>query len=165
MLSLPFRTITDFVTDAPALRSRRYGLIEVSAGRSPRVHLRPWPKLISLLEVTCWGEWLHRHRPDDCCWLYYNQPRGSSNYLALKYMNSSRGTRPATVFAALEILEAIAQLKSSLAIVSEATNPRISDRLLARHGWQRHTSSPRRNFIKRFYGVYPARRTARTTSG
>ncbi len=153
-----FQTITDFAQDADVLRRRRYGVIEVAAGRATRIHLRPWPKMISMVEAAWWGQWSHQAMPGDCCRLYYNQPLGSSNFLALKYLYSSHGTRPATVFAAIDLLEQIARLKSTDAIVCEASNPRLSDRMLARHGWQRHTTSRRRNFIKRFYGVYPVPR-------
>ncbi|MGC4004762.1 MAG: hypothetical protein QM811_17260 [Pirellulales bacterium] len=72
-----------------------------------------------------------------------------------------RGTRAKTCFAVLDALDAIARLKRSDAIVCEAANFRLSDRMLRRHGWERHTTSRyRRNYIKRFYGEYPQPRLA-----
>ena len=55
------------------------------------------------------------------------------------------------------VLDQIAEIKHSDALLCEAFNQRISDRFLARMGWERHMeSSSKRHFIKRFYGKYPA---------
>ncbi len=52
------------------------------------------------------------------------------------------------------------RIKGSDAIVTDVANFRISERLLARLGWERHTASRwHRNYIKRFYGQYPSTRT------
>jgi hypothetical protein len=54
-------------------------------------------------------------------------------------------------------LDRIAELKRTDAILCDAANTRLSDRLLRRFGWEPHKPERwRRNFIKRFYGVYPA---------
>jgi hypothetical protein len=54
-------------------------------------------------------------------------------------------------------LDEIARIKGIDALVCEAWNLRLSDRLLRRCGWERHVlHSRRRHFIKRFYGRYPA---------
>ena len=133
-------------------------MIEMQGGRLRRIRLRPWPKGGSLLEARLWGRLCHERQPGNCCRLYYNQPWGSSNFLTLRYglISSLRPTAMATYStAALEVLDEIARIKHSDAIVCDACNPRISDRLLARWGWEPHTSDRRhRNFIKRFYGVY-----------
>ena len=47
-------------------------------------------------------------------------------------------------------------VKRSDAIVCDVWNWRISERLLARWGWEPHKPQAwHRNYIKRFYGVYP----------
>jgi hypothetical protein len=70
-------------------------------------------------------------------------------------MVSSRDCTLATFRGALDVLDAIARIKRSDAILCDACNGRISDRLFARWGWVPHTSDRRhRNFIKRFYGEY-----------
>jgi hypothetical protein len=57
------------------------------------------------------------------------------------------------------VLDEVARLKASDAILCDVWNWRISDRLLARWGWQPHKPDRwHRHFIKRFYGVYPPRR-------
>jgi hypothetical protein len=54
------------------------------------------------------------------------------------------------------VLDEIARIKRSDAILAHVSNPQISDRLMWRWGWERHlVQSSKRQFIKRFYGVYP----------
>jgi hypothetical protein len=152
-----FATATDLSRDADLLRSRRYGVIEVAAGRLAAVHLRPWPKLVSLPEVLLDHYWFHERRRADRLWLYYNQPRSCSNYLALVYAVSGKSTRLNTMFAALRTLDEIARIKQTDAMVCDVANYRISPRLLAREGWQPHKPSRwHRHYIKRFYGQYPS---------
>jgi hypothetical protein len=150
-----FTTIEDWEAGRHLLRSRRYGVIETAGGKLVAVHLRPWPKLISLPEVWPVGAAYHARGEADRCLLYYNQPRRFSNFLALKYIVSTRGTSYATSRAALDALDKLAELKKTDAILCDAANTRLSDRLLARFGWAAHKPQRwRRNFIKRFYGVY-----------
>jgi hypothetical protein len=144
------------INNAAEVRLRRYGVIEIVAGRLERITFRAWPKLISLPEVWWLGGRYHACQDDDRCWLYYNQPRRCPNYLALKYVVSSHRATFATIHRAALVLDEVARLKQSDAIVCEASNLRISDRLLERWGWERHClDSPRRHYIKRFYGSYP----------
>lgn len=154
-----FRTLHDPFAQPDVLLRARYGVIDVRDGRLAAVHLRPWPKLISALEVTWWGTRRHATRPGNRCLLYYNQPRRHANFLALKYIVSDRDCTLATFHLALEVLDEIARVKRTDAIVCDAWNIRISDRLFARWGWEPHRPSRwHRHFIKRFYGEYPARR-------
>jgi hypothetical protein len=152
----PFQTVADLRQGAEVLRRRPYGVIEMIDERLAGIHLRPWPKTISVAEVWWLGGRYHRRRPGNRCLLYYNQPWGHRNFLTLKYLVSSSRTTMRTARGALLVLDEIARLKRSDAILCEASNLRISDRLLARWGWERHVlDSPRRHFIKRFYGDYP----------
>lgn len=152
-----FETITNLRDGADALARRRYGVIEVIDGRLAAIHLRPFPKIISLPEALWLGSWHHRFLTGNRCWLYYNQPLGHSNFLAIKYMISARDCTFATARAAMIVLEEIARIKRSDAALCDVSNQRISARLLAREGWEQHClSSPRRHFIKRFYGEYPS---------
>ena len=152
---LPFQTVTDLAAQAPILRRRRYGMIEMADRRLVGIHLRPWPKLISYPEIWWLGSRFHRQAVGDRCWLYYNQPLQCPNFLALPYVVSSRNANPATLHGALAVLDEIARIKGSDAILAEVSNARISDRLLNRRGWQSHyPASRRRHFIRRFYGQY-----------
>jgi hypothetical protein len=152
-----FQTTTDLIEGAEMLRRRRYGVIEVVEGRFRRVLLRPFPKIISAPEILLLGHWHHRRRSGDRILLYYNQPRRFPNFLALTYAVSARNTTMKTLCRALGVLDEIARLKQSDALLCDAGNWRISTRLLGRWGWVPHCPSRwHRHFIKRFYGEYPA---------
>ncbi len=151
-----WQTITDWQSHQETLHRRPYGIIETSAGRLVAIHLRPWPKLLAWPEVLPVGPAYHARGKADRCLLYYNQPRSCPNFLALKYVVSTQDTPYATFSAALAALDAIAQLKQTDALLCDAFNQRLSDRLLKRHGWLPHKPQRwHRNFIKRFYGEYP----------
>ena len=151
-----FETILDIETNRERIRGRRYGVIETTGGELRAVHLRPSPKLVALPEFLPLGPRYHCRGAEDCCLLYYNQPRRMQNFLALKYIVSTRGTSYATFRAALMVLDAIAEIKQIDAIVCDAANIRLSDRLMARLGWEPHKPQRwHRNFIRRFYGKYP----------
>ncbi|MGM0487189.1 MAG: hypothetical protein ACQESR_10555 [Planctomycetota bacterium] len=151
-----FQSVHDPQQDAKVLRRRAYGVICIEDERLQRILLRPWPKLSSVPEIVLLGTWFHDRASGNRCWLYYNQPFQHRNFLALRYVVSSRYASFRTFRGALVVLDEIARIKQSDAIVCEVSNPRISDRLLRRWGWERHVhASRRRHFIKRFYGTYP----------
>jgi hypothetical protein len=150
-------TITDLVESADLLRRHPYGVIEVADGRLRRVVLRPLPKMASFGGALLIGGWRHRRRRGDCIRLFYNQPRRFPNFLVLKYAESARDTSFGTLTRALAVLDEIARLKRSDALLCDATNGRITTKLLSRWGWQPHCPSWfHRHYIKRFYGVYPS---------
>jgi hypothetical protein len=140
------------------LRRRRYGVIEIVDGRLRRVVLRRLPRLVTVPEILLLGQWTHRASRGDRLWLYYNQPWRFPNFLVLKYVVSAAQTSMGSLCRALAVLDEIARLKQSDALLCEVENSRISTRLLSRWGWASHCpTSWRRHYIKRFYGNYPAR--------
>ncbi len=150
-------TIRDFDVGREGIRAHRYGVIETAGGEPRAIHLRPWPKLVSLPELLPLGPRYHARGTADRCLLYYNQPRRMPSFLALKYLVSTAGTSYRTFRAALRMLDRVAELKRVDAIVCDAANLRLSDRLMARLGWEPHRPQRwHRNYIRRFYGVYPA---------
>lgn len=151
-----FDSITNLDDGRERIRARRWGVVETVGGELRAVHLRPWPKLVSLPELVPLGPRYHARGASDRCMLYYNQPRRMPNFLALKYIVSTAGTSYRTFRAALTVLDAIAELKQIDAIVCDASNFRLSDRLMARLGWEPHKPQRwHRNYIRRFYGQYP----------
>ncbi len=151
-----FETVTDIAAQADRLRSRRYGVIEVVDGELHSVRLRPFPKIVTAIGPRLFGERTHRHQPGDWCRLYYNQPLRHSNFLAVTYVVSSRDCTLQTFRQATRLLDRIAEIKRTDALLCDVANSRISDRLLERWGWEAHCPQAwHRNFIKRFYGVYP----------
>ena len=153
-------TLTDpFAAQRDALRRGRYGLIEVESGRLRGIHLRAWPKIVSALEIEWLGRRRHERTPGDRCLLYYDQPRRWPNFLAVKYAISNRDCTLQTIHRSLEALDEVARVKRTDALLCDVWNLRISERLLARCGWEPHKPSRwHRHYIKRFYGVYPAER-------
>jgi hypothetical protein len=148
--------ITDFWVETERVRSGRYGMIDVRDGELFRVRLRPFPKVVSIAEVLFTGRGYHARVGGDRCLLFYNQPRRFSNFIALKYVLSSRDTTLASFHGALVVLDEIARIKGTDALLCDVSNFRISDRLLRRWGWEPHRPSRwRRHHIKRFYGTYP----------
>ena len=92
----------------------------------------------------------------DRCLLYYNQPLADAEFLGAEIHRLDRGHELRTFRAALVALDAIAELKRTDAIVCDAANVRLSDRFMARLGWEPHKPQRwHRNFIRRFYGKYP----------
>ena len=152
----PIRTIRDFESSEAQIRAGRYGVIETAGGEWRAIHVRPWPKLASLPELLPLGPRYHCRGSADRCLLYYNQPRRMPNFLALRYVVSTAGTSYQTFRAALRMLDQVAAVKGIDAIVCDAGNIRLSDRLMARLGWEPHKPERwHRNFIRRFYGEYP----------
>lgn len=140
----------------PAIHEARYGVIETAGGRLQAIHVRRFPKLLAFPELWPVASRYHARGAADRCLLYFNQPRSCPNFLALKYVVSTHATRYATFRAAILTLDAIAAEKRIDAIVCDAANSRLSDRFLARQGWDKHKPQRwHRNFIKRFYGEYP----------
>ena len=156
MKTIHFNNSLDPSAVSQQIRARRFAVIETSSGRLVAIHFRNWPKLVSWPEWWPVGPTYHATGESDRCLLYYNQPWRFSNFLALKYMVSTRETSYATFRSALVALDGVARLKGSDALLCDAFNRRISDRLLKRFGWEPHAASRwHRNYIKRFYGSYP----------
>jgi hypothetical protein len=155
--TLPCRTQAEWLAALPLIRAARYAVIETSGGKLQAIHIRRFPKLLSWPDFWPVTNRYHASGPADRCLLYYNQPRSCPNFLAVRYAVSSCNTSYATIRAAIATLDAIAASKQIDAILCDAANSRLSDRLLARQGWEKHKPQRwHRNFIKRFYGEYPA---------
>jgi hypothetical protein len=147
--------------DRVAIQQHRYGVIEMVDGRLHSIRFRRWPKWVTLLDVQWLGPRYHGRMPGDRCLIYYNQPLRFTNFLALSYVLSTRQGTLRTFHGGLTVLDEIARIKGSDALLCDAWNSRISDRLLARWGWEPHAPSRwHRNYIKRFYGHYPTQSAA-----
>lgn len=156
MRSIVLSDAQDWHDAKDAIRRRRYGVIETSGGTLAAIHFPPWPKLFAWPELWPVGPVYHASGQPDRCLLYYNQPLRFSKFLALKYMVSTRGSSFATFRAALLTLDEVARTKETDALLCDAFNARISDRLMRRFGWESHRPQRwHRNYIKRFYGCYP----------
>jgi len=142
--------------DSDHIRSRRSGVIEIMDGQFYALHFRRWPKWATVIDILWTGPRYHSKTTGNRCLLYYHQPRRFPNFLALNYVLSTRDCTLSSLHAGMRVLDRIAEVKKSDALLCDAWNSRLSDRVLTRYGWQPHTDSRwHRNYIKRFYGVYP----------
>lgn len=147
--------VTDVAESAELLRSRRSGQIVTQAGRLQAIYGRWWPYAGNLLQAK-WDALL-RPVASDRCELFYHQTGAEGGFLTLAYVRSGKNTSPSTCYAATLVLDEIARLKQSSAMVCHVTNARISPRLLQRWGWQAHCLHWKgRHYIKRLYGNYPS---------
>lgn len=154
-----FETVTDLAAHAAVVRRRRYGVLEVADGQLAQLRFRPWPTLFAIEEFMAWQGWRRRNAPGDRCWIYFNQPRRFSQFLAVKFLIATPQVRLATLHAALRLLDEIARTKGCDALLCDAANVRLTERLMARHGWVPHAPSRwHRNFIRRLYEQPPAPR-------
>ncbi len=146
--------VTHIAVHGHQLKARRAGHIVVQHGQLVAVFGRWWPYLGNHLRAA-WDQ-RFRQTSEDHCELFYHTAISSPQFLTLSYLHSGEKTSVSSVYAATLVLDEIARLKSSLAIVCNVTNDRISDRALARWGWESHCHAwTGRHFIKRFYGEYP----------
>ncbi len=156
-----FQTVNDLESQTQILKQRAYGIIEIRDQEFHSVRLRPFPKLITRTQVRRAEARLENQaasNASDRVLLFYNQPMFHDKFLALKYLYSTSGCSLPSIAVSLSVLDYIARIKKTDAIVTEISNDKIQDRHLAHFGWQRHCpDSSRRHWIKRFYGRYPNR--------
>jgi len=148
---LLYESITDPAAAADVVVRRRYGVIETEDGQLRRVLYRPYPKISTELGIRFFGRLKHSLFGGNRCRLYFNHPRRCPTFLALQYVETTRDADYATFRRALTTLDEIARLKQVDALLCDASNLKLSDRFLARLGWEPHAPMPgHRNFIKRF---------------
>ena len=85
----------------------------------------------------------HERTPGDRCWLYYNQPWRLQQLSGpeVRAVSAATARWPPSRRAALA-LDEVARVKRSDAILCDAWNLRISERLLARWGWEAAQAEP-----------------------
>lgn len=147
--------VVDCRAQRDLLVRRRQGCIVVKDRQLVAIHGRWWAYSGNVLRVLV-DQHRRAHRQQDACELYFHQSFSVPDFLTLAYVRSDAGTSLSTFYAATLVLDEIARLKNSSAIVTNVVNARISERLLRRWNWRRHCLSWRgRHYIKRFYGQFP----------
>lgn len=145
---------TSLTADATAIEQIRCGRIVMEQGKLVAIERHLWPSPVSIAQV--WWESERGRIRGDVCRLDYHVPRGMDQFISLDYVRSGGQTCYQTFLGACNVLNEIARMRRSVAIVAHVTNSRISDRFLERQGWQRHMPHWRgRHFIRRFYDGYP----------
>lgn len=145
----------NFRNDADAIAQVTRGRIIMRAGRLDSIEQHWLRSPTSIAQV--WWESNHGRLRGDVCMLDYHVPSGLPNFLTLDYIRSGNETSYRTFIGAAHLLNDIAALRGSDAIVAHVTNVKLTDRFMHRLGWQRHQEHWRgRHFIRRFYDGYPA---------
>ena len=139
---------TDATACAARIRSWHYGEIEVSKGELLAVYPRWWPKIASQWEA--WQDSYLRRLPIDVCRIYYSFPMRTPGFMTVIYAHSGPKTQFKTLYRGVTVVDEIAAIWNAEAIVCQATNERLNERLLTRLGYVRHAFSLGNNhFIKR----------------
>ena len=150
-------TVSDPMSGAHELRRWRCGRIVMRDGQLIEIQRRLTCGNVSVAQV--WWQAKYGRSDDDSCWLDYHQPFGMPGFLTLDYVRSGALAGYKTFVGACHVLDQIAKVRGTLAMVAHVTNGNISDRLLKRLGWQRHQESWKgRHWIRRFYDGYPEER-------
>ncbi len=153
-----FETVVDIDGNHETIRRRAYGMIEIRNERFHSLQFRPWPKIGSIVEAAWAGGWGKKSIDKNRCLLFFSQPILHRNYLTLNYVVSNLYTSMTTALLSLSVLDQVAAIKRSDAILCDITNARISDRFMKRYHWEpQDLNGRRRQWIKRFYGEYPTR--------
>jgi hypothetical protein len=134
--------------DAPEISSWRYGEIEIIDGRLSAVYGRWLPRITTQWHV--WQDSYNKTLSPDTCRFYYALPIGSPGYLSILYTHSGPKTRYCTFRAGILAIDRIAIAWRCKAIVCQASNERLSERMMNRWGYVRHAFSLGNNhYIKR----------------
>lgn len=146
----------DSAESIAAIGKMRCGQIIVREGQLLAIKPRRFPIMASVAAVkwqTGWGR-----RDDAVCKLDFSVPRNLPGYLTLDYIRGGQRGGYRTFRTATRLLDRVAEIKQSAAIVAHVTNSAISDRLLQRLGWQRHCLHWRgRHFIRRLERTHSSR--------
>ena len=149
-----FPTVSDPLSCADEIRRWRSGRIIMRSGKLIGVQRRLWCGSVSVAQV--WWQSRFGRPNDDYCWLDYHQPFGMPGFLTLDYVRSGTAAGFKSFVGACHVLDDIAQLRGTMAIVAHVSTAAISDRLLQRLGWQQHMDNwSGRHWIRRFYDGYP----------
>lgn len=145
---------TDLSSHVQSIAGIQYGRIVMRAGKLVAIEEHWFRSPVSIAQV-CWQFHCGRLKGDECL-LDYHIPRGLPAFITLDYIRSGTETQYKTMVGACHILNEIARIRHSHAIVAHVTNARISNRFLTRLGWQQHLEHWRgRHFIRRFCDGYP----------
>lgn len=127
----------------------RYGEIEVSSGSLVAIHRRWWPRIGSQSEAYL--DSYHRTLPSDSCRAYFAFPFRAPGYMTVLYARGGPNLQYKTIDQAVLVMDEIAQLRDSNAIVCQVVSDRGTERLMNRWGYVRHACTLGDNhYIKRF---------------
>ncbi len=141
-------TATSVEENADRIRLWNYGELELFDGNLLRIYPRWWPRIAS--EWESFRDSTNRSLPTDFCRAYYAFPRRAPGFMSVLYARSGPNTQYKTLYRAVVVMDEIARLRGSDAIVCQTINLRASERLMNRWGYVRHALALGDNhYIKR----------------
>jgi hypothetical protein len=144
--------VTDVRTHANTLKQWNRGRITMRNGKLVSVRRRQFYMPASIARV--WFQARFKPGNRDQCTLDYRCNR-IGGFMVVEFIQSGPSTQLATLRGACQILDEIARLRQSVAILAHVSTSAISDRLLKRWGWEPHAGTlSGRHWIKRFYSGY-----------
>ena len=130
------------------VRSWNYGELELFNGKLLGIYARWWPRIGSQWEA--FQDSYRRTLPEDHCRVYYAFPRSAPGFMSVLYARSGPNTQYKTLYRAVVVMDEIAMLRESNAIVCQAIGPRTTERLMNRWGYVSHAPALGDNhYIKR----------------
>ena len=146
--NLALGNVTSVDGNADRIRSWNYGELELFDGKLLGIYPRWWPRIAS--EWESFRDSAIRSLPTDFCRVYYAFPRRVPGFMSVLYARSGPNTKYKTLYRAVVVMEEIARLRDSHAIVCQMINLRASERLMNRWGYVRHALALGNNhYIKR----------------
>ena len=141
-------SVTSIEGNADRIRSWNYGELELFDGKLLGIYPRWWPRIPSKWES--FRDNAFRSLPTDVCRTYYAFPRRAPGFMSVLYALSGPKTQYTTFYRAVVVLDEIARLRDSDAIVCQVINLQASERLMNRWGYVRHALARGDNhYIKR----------------
>lgn len=146
--SLGLPTVTSVHGNEGAINSWSYGEIELSDGKLLRIRPRWWPRFGSHWESL--QDSYVRALPEGLLRAYYAFPWRAPGFLSVLYAQGGPKTQYKTIARAVAVMDEIAGLRNSQAIVCQVVSNLASERLMLRWGYVPHASSLGDNhYIKR----------------
>ena len=141
----PVATIEEYAN----FKTWRYGEIEVTSGSLVAIHRSWWPRIGSQYEA--YRDSYNRTLPSDSCRAYFAFPFRAPGYMSILYALGGPNMQYKTIYQAVLVMDQIAQVRESKAIVCQVISERGTERLMNRWGYVRHASKLGDNhYIKRF---------------
>ena len=142
-------SVTSMDGNADRIRSWNYGELELFDGELLGIYPRWWPCMASEWESI--QDSTIRSLPTDFCRVYYAFPKRAPGFMSVLYARSGPKTQYKTLYRGVVVMDEIARLRDSHAIVCQMINLRTSERLMNRWGYVRHALAMGDNhYIKRF---------------
>lgn len=146
--NLSLGSVNSIDGNADRIRSWNYGELELFDGKLLGIYPRWWPRIAS--EWESFRESTIRSLPTNFCRAYYAFPKRTPGFMSVLYALSGPNTQYKTLYRAVVVMDEIARLRDSHAIVCQMINLRASERLMNRWGYVRHALALGDNhYIKR----------------